>query len=131
MFKIVVVDDDRVTLALLEKALRGDDTQVFTAFDGLGGLTLVSREIPDLVIVDLLLPQIDGFDLCRRIKENPLLPETKVIVMSAVYKGLYFKHDISKSGADAFVAKPINIQELKAKVEGFLKGRGNRSPRQG
>jgi len=130
MFKIVVVDDDRVTLALLEKALRRDDVQVFSAFDGLGGLTLVNRERPELVIVDLLLPHIDGFDLCRRIKENPLLPETKVIVMSAVYKGLYFKHDISESGADAFVAKPINIQELKAKVEGFLKSSGDRSPHQ-
>ena len=131
MFKIVMVDDDRVTLALLEKALRRDDIQVFTALDGLLGLTLVNQERPDLVIIDLLLPQIDGFDLCRRIKENPLLPETKVIVMSAVYKGLYFKQDINQSGADAFVAKPINIQELKAKVEGFLKGGGNRSPRQG
>jgi DNA-binding response OmpR family regulator len=130
MFKIVVVDDDRVTLALVERALRRDDIQVFTAFDGLLGLTLVSREKPDVVIIDLLIPQIDGFDLCRRIKENPLLPETKVIVMSAVYKGLYFKRDINQSGADAFVAKPINVQELQTKVEGFLKRSGASSPGQ-
>jgi DNA-binding response OmpR family regulator len=128
MSKIVIVDDDRVTVALLEKALLSADHQVLSAPDGLAGLSLISHERPEVVIIDLLIPQIDGFELCRRIKNNPDLEETKIIIMSAVYKGVYFKRDISDSGADAFLAKPLNMQELRAKVESLLKKGGNPSP---
>jgi len=121
MSKIVIVDDDRVTVALLEKALSSADVQVLSAPNGLIGLSLISHERPEVVIIDLLIPQIDGFELCRRIKNNPDLGETKIIIMSAVYKGVFFKRDINDSGADAFLAKPLNVQELRAKVEGFLK----------
>jgi DNA-binding response OmpR family regulator len=125
MSKIVIVEDDRVTVALLEKALSSADVQVLSAPNGLIGLNLVSHERPEVVIIDLLIPQIDGFELCRRIRNNPDLEETKIIIMSAVYKGVYFKRDISDSGADAFLVKPLNVQELRAKVESFLKKGGN------
>jgi DNA-binding response OmpR family regulator len=125
MKKIVLVDDDRVTLALLTKTLQGADVQVLSATDGLSGLSLISLERPEVVILDVLIPQIDGFELCRRIRDNPDLGRTKVIVMSAVYKGAYFKRDIRDSGADAFLAKPIDVRDLKAKVDGFLKPGGN------
>jgi DNA-binding response OmpR family regulator len=128
MPKIVVVDDDRVTVSLLEKLLSSSDVQVLSAPNGLLGLNLISQERPELVILDLLIPQIDGFELCRRIKNNPDMEETKVIIMSAVYKSVYFKRDISDSGADAFLAKPLNVQELRTKVESFLQNSGNPSP---
>jgi len=130
MFKIALVDDDRVTLALLTKALQSADVQVLSALDGLKGLSLISHERPEVVILDLLIPQIDGFELCRRIKNNPDLSGTKVIVMSAVYKGAYFQRDVRDSGADAFLAKPIDVRELRAIVEGFLKSGGGSSPQE-
>jgi two-component system cell cycle response regulator len=119
-----------VTLALLTKTLQGADVQVLSATDGLSGLSLISLERPEVVILDVLIPQIDGFELCRRIRDNPDLGRTKVIVMSAVYKGAYFKRDIRDSGADAFLAKPIDVRDLKAKVDGFLKPGGNLPPLQ-
>jgi DNA-binding response OmpR family regulator len=130
MSKIVVVDDDRVTVALLEKALSSADVQILSAPNGQIGLSLISGERPEVVIIDLLIPQIDGFELCRWIRNSPDLKETKIIIMSAIYKGVYFKRDISDSGADAFLAKPLNMQELRAKVASFLKKDGNPSPQE-
>jgi DNA-binding response OmpR family regulator len=128
MSKIVIVDDDRVTVALLEKALSSADVQILSAANGQVGQGLIGGERPEVVIIDLLIPQIDGFELCRWIRNNPDLKETKIIIMSAVYKGVYFQRDINDSGADAFLAKPLNMQELRAKVESFLKKGGNPSP---
>jgi len=118
--KIVVLDDDRVTLRMLEEVLSQENVQIFTARDGEEGYKLILKEMPDIVISDLLMPKVDGFDLCRKIKKEPQLANTKIIIMSAVYKGYYHKNEIRESGADDFVLKPIDTDDLKNKVAKFL-----------
>lgn len=114
--KIVVIDDDRVTLELLKRLLSQNEFQVFGAQDGKSGYELIQSEKPDLVISDLLLPKIHGLDLCQKIKEDPSLKKTKVILITATYKTAAFKHEIKESGAEEFIEKPIDTIELMKKI---------------
>jgi DNA-binding response OmpR family regulator len=123
-YKIIIIDDDPVTLTMLSKLLTAADVQVLSARDGRDGLDLAMKERPNLVICDLLIPHIDGLDLCRTIKAEPSLFLTKVILMSAVYKGFHHKSDIYDSGADDFITKPLDTKLLKEKIAQFIKWSG-------
>jgi len=116
MDKILLVDDDKVTLRFLEHFLVDNLFFVLTAQDGEAALNLVKQETPWLVISDFILPKIDGVELCKRIKQDPGLKRTKVILMSAVYQGLHLKTVAIGCGADAFVGKPIRSTELLEKI---------------
>ncbi len=128
--KILILDDDPVTLAILQKALASEDRTILTSSDGLEGFALAVDEKPDLVVTDLLLPRLDGFELFRRIRNEPVLKATKIILISAVYKGFHFRGDIRDSGADAFVEKPLDIETLK-RTAGRLLGEGHSSESKG
>ena len=119
--KIAIVDDDRVTLAVIEKALILDGFWVYSAQDGEEGIALVKRENPDILISDVLIPKIDGVDLCKKVKESQELKHTRVILMSAVYKKIIYRDIISESGADDFIEKPVDLNDLKDKIKKLLK----------
>lgn len=119
--KIVIVDDDRVTLAIIEKALILAGFWVYSAKDGEEGLELVKREKPDILISDMLMPKIHGVDLCKKVKESHELKHTRVILMSAVYKKIAYKDLIRESGADDFIEKPVDLNTLKGKINKLLK----------
>jgi len=119
--KIAIVDDDRVTLAVIEKALILDGFWVYSAQDGEEGIALVKRENPDILISDMLIPKIHGLDLCKKVKESPELKHTRVILMSAVYKKITYRDIISESGADDFIEKPVDLNDLKDRIKKLLK----------
>ncbi len=112
--KILIIDDDRVTLTMLEMILSRHKYQVLSAQDGSQGLELIKEERPDAVISDMLIPKTHGLELCKMIKQDPDLAQTKVILMTAVYKGTTFKFEAKECGADFFIEKPINTNELLA-----------------
>ncbi|MDH7512419.1 MAG: response regulator [Clostridiales bacterium] len=114
--KIVVIDDDRVTVRLLEGILTRSEFYVFSTRDGESGYELAIQEKPDIVICDFLLPKIDGIEVCKRIKQHPELSRTKVILMTAVYKGATAKDALRESMADEFVEKPFETSVLMKKV---------------
>jgi DNA-binding response OmpR family regulator len=118
--KVVIVDDDRVTLSILEKALTEAGLEVLTAEDGMKGLDLIQTTAPAVAIVDMLIPKLHGVDLCRRVKENELLIGTKVILMSAVYQYAAFRRDIEHADADFFVNKPLDMPKLMGFVEQIM-----------
>ncbi len=118
---VAVIDDDRVTSAMLEKLLQDKGFMVVKAFDGETGLRLVKEIKPALVICDMLLPKIHGADLCQKIKQDPDLKGTKVVLITAVYKGATSRLDIKGFGADHLFEKPINTQELLSWVEKNVK----------
>ena len=119
--KIVIIDDDRVTLTMLEMILSRNGYQVLSAQDGEAGLELVSKEKPDAVISDMLLPKIHGLELCSQIKQDPQLKDIKVILMTAVYKGAAFQFEAKDSGADHFIEKPINTNALLERLDQLIK----------
>jgi DNA-binding response OmpR family regulator len=114
--KIVVVDDDVVTLQTLEKILVKSDFYVFSAPDGEAAYQLVKKERPDILVSDMLIPKLHGLELCRKVKEDPELAKTKVILISAVYKSQSFRGEMQQSGADGFLEKPINTAELMIRI---------------
>lgn len=111
------MDDDRVTVTMLEMILSRHKYQVLSARDGSRGFELTKEERPDVVISDMLLPKIHGLELCKMIKQEPDLNQTKVILMTAVYKGTAFKFEARECGADFFVEKPIDTNELLALLD--------------
>lgn len=118
--KIVLVDDDRTTLALLEKQLIMRGFWVYSAKDGLEGLELIRTEKPDLVISDILMPKLHGLDLLTKIKKTPELQDIKVIIMTGVFKSSMGRQEAMRDGADDFITKPINMENLLKRIFNLL-----------
>jgi len=118
--KVVVVDDDAKVIMLVEKVLTQLGFRVFSASEGKKALELVKQEKPVLLISDVLQPGIDGIKLCQGIKEDPQLEAIKVILMSGVYKQASLKREITGCTPDAYLEKPLEVQQLKDLVEKIL-----------
>ena len=115
MKKILVVEDDHDIRELLHYNLTREGFDVSVAENGLDGYTLASSEAPDLVILDLMLPQLSGIEVCKKLRENPTTKSTPVIMLTA--KGeetdIVFGLGI---GADDYMVKPFSIKELIARI---------------
>ncbi len=118
--KIVLVDDVEANLQLLSALLTREGYVVQVASDGFAALDLVSKQMPDLVITDVMMPGMDGFELCRRIKSNPATRLTPIILVTS----LADRNDRIagiEAGADDFLSKPVDYHELKARVRSLVK----------
>lgn len=101
--KVLVADDDQLLVALLQQALEGRGYQVFTAFDGMQAIDQIRREPPDYLILDLVMPKVDGIQLCQHLKEDPNLRSIPIIVLTGTAPES--AEWLSRMRADAFVAK--------------------------
>jgi DNA-binding response OmpR family regulator len=117
---VLIVDDDRRYRDLLELNLARRGYRPLTAQDGLAALNLLEREPVDLVTIDLMLPDIDGYELCRRIREYSDVP---IIMLTAKADEGYKVRGLNL-GADDYVTKPFGPDELLARVEAVLRRRG-------
>jgi DNA-binding response OmpR family regulator len=115
--KILVVDDDQWTTRLLKTMLEDAKYQVVTAEDGPTALRAVSAEELDLVLLDLMLPGMDGNEVCRRIRE---MSEVPIVVLSAK-TATHDKVDLLQLGADDYIQKPFEPAELVARVHAVLR----------
>jgi CheY-like chemotaxis protein len=115
--KILIIDDDKVTLTMLEMILSRHGYLTLSAQDGEEGLEIAIKHKPDLVISDMLIPKIHGLELCAKIRQDPQLKETRIILMTAVYKGAAFHFEAKDCGADHFIEKPIDTNGLLRKLE--------------
>ena len=115
--KILVVDDDSNICELLKIFLENEDYQVKTAADGLEGVNLFKTYDPDLVLLDIMLPKKDGWQVCREIREISAKP---IIMITA--KGETFDKVLGlELGADDFVVKPFDMKELSARIKAVLR----------
>jgi signal transduction histidine kinase len=116
---ILAVDDNPTNLAILEEML-GEDYEVETATSGAEALDAAGRFRPSLVLLDVMMPEMSGYEVCRRMREDPRLRGTKIIMVSA--KALLSERlEGYEAGADDYVTKPFEADELLFKVEVFLK----------
>ncbi|MDI7266887.1 MAG: response regulator [Myxococcota bacterium] len=121
--RVLVVDDENDIRGLIARVLREAGFEVVEAAKGTDALRAVQTMMPDLLVLDAMLPEIHGFDVCRRIKNSERYRHIPVIMISAVYRGWRFAHDLKKSyGVDHFMEKPFKISELLDKVRQHLSG---------
>jgi diguanylate cyclase (GGDEF)-like protein len=113
--RILVVDDDEVNLELLVELLASDYPFISTAVDGFEALAKAKTERPDLILLDIMMPGLDGFEVCRRIKADPAIAHIRVLIVTA----LTAVDDLVRgfeAGANDFITKPINVPALRARL---------------
>src|SRR5580698_1109315 len=116
---ILAVDDQQVNLDLLIRLLSNHGYQVETAHDGEAALIAIERLPPDLVLLDVQLPGIDGFEVCRRIKQNPVTRLIPVVLVTGLNAREHKIRGID-AGADDFLSKPFDVAELRARVKSLV-----------
>jgi DNA-binding response OmpR family regulator len=120
MKKILLVDDEPNIIMSLEYTFKKNNFEVFIARDGQEALDILKNEQPDLIILDIMMPNVDGYATIESVKKNEKLTNCKVIFLSAKNK----ENDIEKGmqlGADAYMTKPFSIKKLVDQVNELLK----------
>jgi len=117
---IIVIDDTDVSAEVLRRLLLRDGYSVEVARDGESGLEAVRRSTPDLVLLDVMMPGIDGFEVCRRLKSDPATRLTPVILVTTL-DGRDDRIQGMDAGADDFLTKPVDGMELRARVRASLR----------
>ena len=119
MTKILLVDDDKAVVETVKFLLQTEGYSVVTASDGEEGLEKAKKERPDLILLDILMPKVNGFSACRAIKSDETLKGSYVIMLTG--KGQEVDKEMGyKEGADEFLTKPFSPMEIVAKVRRIL-----------
>ncbi|NUQ01670.1 MAG: response regulator [Armatimonadetes bacterium] len=118
--RVLVVDDEPSTLKLLEYVLSKAGYEVHTATDGAEGLAAVSYVLPHLVVADVMMPQLDGLEMCRRIRQLPGFELVPFMFLSARSQ-IQDRIEGLEMGADDYIAKPFERDDLLARIEGVLR----------
>ena len=116
--RILVVDDLETNIKLLEVKLTNQYYEVFTARNGLEALEVLGREKIDIILLDVMMPQMDGFETCRRIKANPKTAYIPVIMVTAL-SDVENRVNGLNAGADDFITKPIVDVALLARIRSY------------
>ena len=117
---ILIVEDNPESLDILRARLTAHNYEVITALDGEAGLTMAREKQPDLILLDIMMPKMDGIEVCRRIRADPSLPFMPIIMVTAkadskdVVAGL-------EAGGDEYLTKPVDHAALVARVKSMLR----------
>ncbi len=118
--KVLLADDEERILGLVQATLGSDDRyEIILAMDGEEALSVCKREKPDLVFLDLLMPKVDGYAVCRELKGAPETKDIKVVMLTAMAQEAD-RRTAMKLGADDYMTKPFSPTALLAKVEEML-----------
>ncbi len=118
--KVLIVDDDKENVDLIAYFLKPQNYHIITAHDGVEALQLVEKETPDLILLDIKLPKMDGFEVCERIKKKSPTKFIPIIMITAL-KDLKSKIRSLEAGADDFISKPFENIELLTRVKSLLR----------
>jgi len=115
--KILVIEDEEHLIELLRRKLQGEGYQVLAALDGVQGLQLFHKHEPSIVLLDLMMPRMDGWETCRRIRE---LSDVPIIMLTALGQDLDKVRGL-ELGADDYITKPFSLMELSARIRAALR----------
>ncbi len=117
--KILVVDDDPYILMSLEFLMKKNGYDVMVARNGTEALEIVEKQLPDVVLLDIMMPDVDGYEICKHIKASKKLKDAKVVFMSAKTK----EADIRKGydlGASLYITKPFSTREMIKQIKELM-----------
>jgi CheY-like chemotaxis protein len=119
---VLIVDDNPQNVELLQAFLESLPVKLVTASDGVEALKMVAEHSPDLILLDIMMPRMSGFQVCRRIKNDPKTRDIQVLMVTALNE-LGDIEQATESGTDDFVSKPVNKFELLTRVKSLLRVR--------
>jgi phosphate regulon transcriptional regulator PhoB len=118
--KILIVEDEKDIVEMVEYNLQKEGYIIFSVLNGEKAISLAKRERPDLVILDLMLPDIDGFEVCKRLKKNEITAQIPIIMLTAKSREAD-KVTGLELGADDYLTKPFSPRELTARIKAVLR----------
>jgi two-component system cell cycle response regulator DivK len=117
--KILVIEDNEQNLYLIRYILEDCDYEVFTAWDGKEGIALAASLLPDLILLDIQLPGMDGYTVARNLKENPNLADTPIVAVTS-YAMPGDREKAMEAGCSGYIEKPIDPDTFDKQVEQYL-----------
>lgn len=126
MSKILIVDDDRAINELIKVNLKLSGYEVVQAFDGVEGFALAKQEMPNMVILDVMMPNVDGYTVAQRIRQCEQIKNMPILMLTAL-SDISDKGKGFNIGVDDYLVKPFEMEELKMRVRAILK-RSNQLP---
>ena len=120
MSKILVVDDDTAINELIKINLELSGYEVICAYDGIQGFTLAKQELPDLIVLDVMMPDVDGYTVAKRVRENTSTKDIPILMLTAMGQ-LQDKVKGFDIGVDDYLVKPFEMEELQVRVRALLK----------
>jgi DNA-binding response OmpR family regulator len=118
--KALIAEDEPSIVASLEFLLRDAGYEVLVARDGEEALRLLEASVPDVALVDVMMPKADGFEVCRRVRANPALAAVRIVMLTARGRDAERAHGIAL-GADAYVTKPFSTKDLMATIDSVVR----------
>ena len=118
--KILVVDDEPIARATIQALLGEGNYEIFLAGNGADGVRIATEILPDVILLDVMMPNMDGFEVCRKIRSMPDLAEVPILLLTAL-DDQHSKMTGLRSGADDFVVKPFNVLELQIRVQNMTR----------
>lgn len=123
MAKIVMIEDSKILGNALKGALEIKGHEVFWVNDGRLALQAVKKNKPDVILLDLMLPHVSGFEICKAVKSDAALYKTPVIIMSTL-TGPEDRERAERAGATHFIAKPYDLRQTLAEINKFIPSKG-------
>jgi CheY-like chemotaxis protein len=120
--RVLVVDDNPQNTELVQAYLESLPVEIASAVDGVEAMQVAERFRPDLILLDVMMPRMSGFEVCQKIKSNPALRDTVVIMVTALHEVGDFERAV-ECGCDDFLTKPVNKLELVTRVRSLLRVR--------
>jgi two-component system alkaline phosphatase synthesis response regulator PhoP len=120
--RVLVVDDNPQNTELVQAYLETLPVEIASAADGVEAMQVADRFRPDLILLDVMMPRMSGFEVCQKIKSNPALRDTVVIMVTALHEVGDFERAV-ECGCDDFLTKPVNKLELVTRVRSLLRVR--------
>jgi len=118
--RILIVDDNPTNVKVLQTRLVADGYEVVTAGDGEEGLAAARRDTPDLILLDVMMPKLDGFEVCRRLRADTAFPFTPIILVTAMADSKDVVTGL-EAGGDEYLTKPVDHAALAARVRSMLR----------
>ena len=120
MNKILVIDDDKAINELIKVNLQLSGYNVIQAYDGISGFALAKQELPSLVVLDVMMPNVDGYTVAQRIRQNENIKNVPILMLTAL-SDIQDKSKGFNIGVDDYLVRPFEMEELKMRVKALLK----------